>query len=61
MPEDFDDAFKFTNVEFRNAWEIGLNDTAIIAMEPDDEPFIPEEKKETAPVLEVMATIREYK
>lgn len=61
MPEDFNDAFKFTNVEFRNAWELGLNDTAIVAMEPDDEPFIPEDKKDIAPVVEVMATIRKAK
>jgi len=60
-PEDFKDAFKFTNVEFRNAWEIGLNDAAIAAMGPDDEPFIPEDKKNTAPVVEVMARIREFK
>jgi hypothetical protein len=58
MPEDFNDAFRFTNVEFRNAWEIGLNDTAIVAMEPDDEPFIPEDKKDIAPVMEAMATFK---
>lgn len=61
MPENFNDAFKFTNVEFRNAWEIGLNDTAIVAMEPDDEPFIPVGKRNIAPVVEVMATIRDFK
>lgn len=59
MPEDFNDVFKFTNIEFRNAWEIGLDDIAIIAMEPDDEPFIPEDKKDIAPVVEVMTRIRE--
>lgn len=61
MPEDYNDSFRFTNVEFRNAWEIGLNDTALIALKPDDEPLIPEEKKDTAPVAKVMDKIREFK
>lgn len=34
---------------------------AILALEPDDEPFIPEDKKNTAPILEVMVTIRGLK
>lgn len=45
MPENFKDTFKFTTIEFRNAWEIRLDDMAILALEPDDEPFIPEDKK----------------
>ena len=61
MPEDFNDAFKFTNVEFRNAWEIGLDDRAMLAMGPDDEPFIPEDKKDVAPVIDLMVEIRELK
>lgn len=58
MPENFKDAFKFTTIEFRNAWEIRLDDMAILALEPDDEPFIPKDKKDIAPILEVMVTIR---
>ena len=61
MPENFKDTFKFTTIEFRNAWEIRLDDMAILALEPDDEPFIPEDKKNTAPILEVMDTIRRSK
>ena len=61
MPENFKDTFKFTTIEFRNAWEIRLDDMAILALEPDDEPFIPEDKKNTAPILEVMVTIRGLK
>jgi hypothetical protein len=30
-------------------------------MEPDDEPFIPVGKRNIAPVVEVMATIRDFK
>lgn len=61
MPENFKDTFKFTTIEFRNAWEIRLDDMAILALEPDDEPFIPEDKKNIAPILEVMVTIRGLK
>ena len=61
MPDNFNDVFKFINIEFRNAWEIDLNDAAILAMESDDEPFIPEDKKDTAPIVEVMTIIRELK
>lgn len=61
MPKNFNDAFKFTNVEFRNAWEIGLNDAAILALESNDDPFIPRDKINIAPVLEVMDTIRDSK
>lgn len=61
MPNNFNDVFRFTNIEFRNAWEIDLNDAARLAMEPDDEPFIPEDKKDTAPIVEVMTIIRELK
>lgn len=58
MPENFKDVFKFMTIEFRNVWEIKLDDMAILALEPDDEPFIPEDKKNIAPILEIMATIR---
>lgn len=61
MPENFKDAFKFTTIEFRNAWEIRLDDMAILAFEPDDVPFIPEGKKDIAPVLEVMDMFRKLR
>ena len=61
MPENFKDTFKFTTIEFRNAWEIRLDDMAILALEPDDMPFIPEGKKDIAPVLEVMDMFRKLR
>lgn len=61
MPKNFKDAFKFTTIEFRNAWEIRLDDMAILAFEPDDVPFIPEDKKDIAPVLEVMDMFRKLR
>lgn len=61
ISENFEGAFKFTNIEFRNAWEIGLDDMAILALEPDDEPFIPESKKDIAPILDVMDMFRKLR
>ena len=61
MPENFNDTFRFTNIEFRNAWEVGLNDMATMAIEPDDNPLIPENKKQNAPILEVLSQFREIK
>lgn len=61
MPENFKDVFKFTTIEFRNAWEIGLDDMATLALNPDDVPFIPEGKKDIAPVLEVMDMFRKLR
>ncbi len=58
MPNSFDDAFKFVDIEFRNAWEIGMNDMAWQALESDDEPVIPEDKKQNAPILKVLSHFR---
>ena len=54
MPFSFEGAFKFTDVEFREAYQISNTDYARMALEPDDNPLIPESSKDNAPVLEVM-------
>lgn len=59
MPNSFDGAFKFVDIEFRIAWEIGMNDMAWQAMEADDNPIIPENKIDSAPVLEVLSQLRD--
>ena len=61
MPSSFEGAFRFNNIEFRNAWEIGVNDMAKIAIEADDDVFIPEDKKDTAPVIEVLRELRNFR
>lgn len=60
MPESFDDAFKFTEVEFRDAYLISMADDARIAIEPNDVPFIPEEMRDTAPILEVLEDMKRF-
>lgn len=61
MPSNFEDVFRFNNIEFRDAWEIGVHDFARTALEVGDEPFIPEDKKDTAPVNEVLRELSELK
>ena len=61
MPKNLNEAYKFTNVEFRNAWEIKIDDMAMMAIEPDDEPYIPENKKDNAPIIEVIKMLRSVK
>ena len=41
MPTSFEDAYKFTNMEFREAYQISITDPAREALELDDNPFIP--------------------
>ena len=59
MPTSFDDAFKFTGVEFWDAYKISNVDNARMAIEPDDRPFIPEASKSDAPILNVLAALKE--
>ena len=59
MPNSFDEAFKFNDVEFREAYLIDINDDAQIAIEPDDNPYIPKEIDETAPIIRVLEGMRE--
>lgn len=59
MPANFDDAFRFDKIEIRNAWEIGTHDLAKTALEHDDDPFIPEDKKDSAPINEVLKEFRD--
>lgn len=58
MPSSFEGAFKFTAVEFREAYQISNTDYARMALEPDDNPLIPESTKDNAPVLEVMKEMK---
>lgn len=42
------------DLEFREAWTIGVNDEASMAILPTDTPIIPEDRKEYAPVIELI-------
>lgn len=59
MPTSFDNAFKFTGVEFWDAYKISNVDNARMAIEPDDRPFIPKASKSDAPILNVLAALKE--
>lgn len=43
-----------TNIVFREAWEVGVNDVDSPTILPDDDPIIPESHKIDAPVLELL-------
>lgn len=58
-PSSFDGSYRFRNIEFRYAWEINNHDMAKIALEANDKPFIPNDKKESAPIIEVLKELRE--
>ena len=42
------------NIVFREAWEVGVNDMDSSTILPDDDPIIPDEHLNDAPVLELL-------
>ena len=58
IPTAIDDAFDFTGVEFWDAHKISKVDNVRMAIEPDDNPFIPETSKDDAPILEVLDALK---
>ncbi len=58
IPSSFEDAFKFTNIEFREAYLINSKDIARFALLQNDIPFIPEDRKNDAPVLNVLKEMK---
>lgn len=56
--KSYNDAFKFTGIEFREAYMIDVNDEARMAISPWDNPYIPEDMKDTAPIIKVMEEIK---
>lgn len=61
QPRDFSRVFKFTRIEFREAFEISTSDLAKISLESDDIPFIPEGRENDAPVIKVLEELRKLK
>ena len=55
----FNSIIPVRNVMFREAWEVGINDMDSSAIFPDDEPIIPEEHINDAPVNELLKEKRE--
>lgn len=47
-------AVPFFNIEFREAWTIGIDDQAIAGLRPGDSPIIPTNHEHDAPVLDVL-------
>ena len=58
MPDNFKSAFRYTDVVFVNAYEISEHDEAKMAIEPNDDPYIPESKRDSAPIIEVLENMK---
>ena len=52
-------AIPFFNIEFREAWTIGMNEQALVGLRPGDNPIIPVKHEQDAPVLGVLKWFRE--
>lgn len=59
-PDRFTKGIRFCNVEFKEAWTIGISDEAAFALGPDDDILIPREHREDAPVLAVVEFHRKF-
>ena len=59
MPDDLADAIEVSSVVIADAWRLTAGNSACNALEWDDDPFIPDSEKDTAPVLEVLKEMRE--
>lgn len=59
MPNDLADAIEVSSVVITDAWRLTAGNPACNALEWDDDPFIPDSEKDTAPVLEVLKEMRE--
>jgi len=57
----FDRIIPISNVVFREAWEVGVNDMDSSTILPDDDPIIPDAHLEDAPVLELLKKKRMLK
>ncbi len=58
MPSSFEGAYRFTNIEIIDAYNIDFYNPARQALEPNDTPFIPETMKGNAPVLKVLEEMK---
>lgn len=57
----YDNLIPLRNVVFREAWEVGINDMDNATILPDDDPIIPEEHLNDAPVLELLEKKRKIR
>ena len=57
----YDRIIPISNVVFREAWEVGINDMDSSTILPDDDPIIPDAHIEDAPVLELLKKKRMLK
>jgi hypothetical protein len=54
-------AFRFSKLIFKNAFEIAVGDEAVSALTSDDNPYIPDEHKNDAPILKVLEHLKQIR
>ena len=58
MPIDFSLSFDFSKLTIMDAWKVEPNSEFICALAPDDNPAIPPDRQQDAPVLKALAQLR---
>jgi hypothetical protein len=53
------ESFEFDSVVIVDAWRVSIKDSCRYAFEWDDNPIIPASEAQSAPVLELLAALRE--
>jgi len=54
----FDKGIIKTSLTIKDAWEIGENDLEKVVIQKDDNPIIPNEHKDDAPILSILDSIK---
>lgn len=60
-PCNLSKGIRFNDIEILNAWELKYGDMACMALQRDDDPVIPVELRETAPVLKMLEQLKHGK
>lgn len=58
IPDSFEDAIEVEKVTITDAWQVSVHDSTRNAFEWDDDPFIPDSEKTTAPVLKILEMLK---
>ena len=58
ITKELSSALRFSKLIFKNAFEIAVGDEAVAALTSDDNPYIPDDHKNNAPVLKVLEHLK---
>lgn len=58
ITKELSSALRFSKLIFKNAFEIAVGDGAVATLTSDDNPYIPDDHKNNAPVLKVLEHLK---